>query len=547
MKHKKVFLVIIAVVFLAYGNALFNGFTGDAKSLFKNNNFYKNPSNITKIFTKDFLMQPQDLTGSYELGVPSYSGFLSYRPVTALFFFFDYFLWKDKPWGHHLTNLLLHIFVCLLLYVLVLQLTRNKKVSVFSVLLFAAHPIHSEAVCNVGYRSDIVSTLFLLLTLVLYLHFKKATGSTKKALGFSYATFFLALFSKETALALPILLFFMDYWFCAPEEKRSFLKGRKRIYLVYLAIFAFYIVVYFFVMKNIFYGKNLFKEVTFLDKCALIVSVFSNYMAAFLLPWKVNVLPPLYVPAFNEVGIIIFLILLIVMLLHRTLTRQPEVTFWLLWFVVTILPVSNAVLLLNPYAFRFMYLPSVGVLVLIAYAVIFLLDFLQKKIRWKHFEAITKAFLIGLCISLTMSNNAFLKNSLVAAKEMIRNYPDSSRPYWILGLEYFERGQHDKAIFYLSQYLKREPRNPFVLDPKRNFSVYYLLGRCHLPYGRRSIPFFKKAILLKPDYVLVYKDLIQVYLRLGETDKAHSVYQEAKAVLKDGDSLEYLKKVIDEN
>ena len=82
-----------------------------------------------------------------------------------------------------------------------------------------------------------------------------------------------------------------------------------------------------------------------------------------------------------------------------------------------------------------------------------------------------------LILNFIFGDNAFFKNSFVAAKEMIRNYPDSSRPYWLLGVEYYDLGRYEEAAKYFKQHLKNDPRNPFLTHPSKNAAVYHILAR----------------------------------------------------------------------
>jgi len=539
MSRKRALLIIVLLIFVSYGNALLNDFTGDAKGLFKNNTFYKKPSNILKVFTNDFVMKPENITGSLELEAPSSSGFISYRPVTALFFFSDYALWKNNAFGHHLTNLLLHALTSIFVYLLLIKLTKEKEVSLLAGLLFAVHPIHSEVVCNIGYRSDLVSTFFYLLALLLYFcAFENECRNKLKLLCLSSSSFFLALFSKETALTLPVVLFFLDFWFLKKEGEatKEFLRSRMKIYLCFLSILAFYIFIYFFVMQNVFYSKMFAGTENVFDKLVLASNVFLKYLVAFILPFKVNVLPTVYSPVLKIGGIaaVILAIVLVafdMMVAKSMFNKKRYIAFFILWFLVTFLPVSNLLRLLNPYAFRFMYLPSIGLLAVFAYIILALIDILKKRMKSIRSGLIIKMALIGLCMSITISNNAFFKNSIVAAEEMIRNYPESSRAYWILGVEYFELGRLRQADRYFNKYLEIDPKNPQVLDPGKNFSVYYLLGMCNVDDAKKSISYFEKVISLKPDYVLAYLSLAEMYKRNNDFDKAQQMLSKAEILL----------------
>src|SRR3989338_2847860 len=134
MSRKDIFL-IIALTFLAFANTLFNDFTGDAHSLFVENHFYENAANLGKIFTDQLVMSPKDLASGFVTHPVDYSGFVSYRPVTALSFFFDCWLWKNNHFGYHLTNLILHILNAVLVYMLTLTLSKTTHIALLAGIL----------------------------------------------------------------------------------------------------------------------------------------------------------------------------------------------------------------------------------------------------------------------------------------------------------------------------------------------------------------------------------------------------------------------------
>ena len=130
-------------------------------------------SPLSTLVTSDFWGVPLSHAGSHK----------SYRPLTSLSFRLDWILGPGSPFQFHLTNLLLHAFathlfqiflLSLLRYILLYILVIEKRDICFSScrtaltasLLFATHPIHSEAVAGIVGRAEILSAVFFLLTLL---------------------------------------------------------------------------------------------------------------------------------------------------------------------------------------------------------------------------------------------------------------------------------------------------------------------------------------------------------------------------------------------
>jgi len=93
---------------------------------------------------------------------------------------------------------------------------------------------------------------------------------------------------------------------------------------------------------------------------------------------------------------------------------------------------------------------------------------------------------------------------------MARHYPEASRPYWILGLSYFEERNYPRSAYYFQEYLKRETNNPFV--PRADHIVYHYLGMCQVGDPDVAINSFKKSIALRPDYFPAYHDLARAHI-----------------------------------
>jgi Tfp pilus assembly protein PilF len=137
-----------------------------------------------------------------------------FHPLTWLTLGVDYTLWGMNPAGYHFTNILLHALTAVLVYYLILLLLQLgfhkewappglKMGAVLGALLFAIHPLRVESVAWVSERRDVLSGLFYVATLLLYL---------RGRLFASLAAFTAALLSKVIVVSLPIVLLVMDWY-----------------------------------------------------------------------------------------------------------------------------------------------------------------------------------------------------------------------------------------------------------------------------------------------------------------------------------------------
>lgn len=150
-----------------------------------------------------------------------------YQPFSWLSYGLDYSLWGMNPVGYHLTNLVLHTTNVLLVYILVLRLfplvrDSAKDMSATGIGLWAAlaaalfglHPLRVESVAWATERRDVLSGLFFLLSLNLYLAFARRDSGPRKQKLFvaSAATYALSLLSKPGSVGFPLILLTLDWY-----------------------------------------------------------------------------------------------------------------------------------------------------------------------------------------------------------------------------------------------------------------------------------------------------------------------------------------------
>lgn len=134
----------------------------------------------------------------------------NWHPVTWLSLLLDYSLNGLDPSGYHLTNLILHVVSALLLFAGLNRMTGALWRSAFVAALFALHPLQVESVAWVSERKDVLSGLFWMLTLVLYVRYARGPSRSRYAL--VLIVFALGLMAKQMLVTLPLVLLLLDYW-----------------------------------------------------------------------------------------------------------------------------------------------------------------------------------------------------------------------------------------------------------------------------------------------------------------------------------------------
>ncbi len=156
-----------------------------------------------------------------------------YIPVTWLTFGLDYTLWGMNPFGYHLTNNLLHAANTAVFYLIALRLLAAatgrtgaplRVGAAMAALFFALHPLRAESVAWATERRDLLSGLFFLLTVLLYVAaVRPSAPGRRRLLAGALACFALGLLSKSIIMTLPLALVIIDIF---PLGRLSWLPWR---------------------------------------------------------------------------------------------------------------------------------------------------------------------------------------------------------------------------------------------------------------------------------------------------------------------------------
>jgi tetratricopeptide (TPR) repeat protein len=449
-----------------------------------------------------------------------FGGGVFYRPLLVLSLTFDYSLWHLNALGFHLTNILLHTLNSFLVFFLGMMLIKNNKTWVISdseeknrlgiilpsflaALFFALHPIHTESVAWISGRTDILSTLFFLLSFVSYLTYEE-DGKTRSLI-ISSLFFLFALFSKENAISF--ILVVLAYGIITKIP-------RKRI-MISLSTFVSVIVIYFLFRKatvitmmlappssqEAFFASGL----TFERMANLVVQGTGYYFERLILPFNLSLLPevpdkPLY--------LLFFVLPFVVGGAAYSSGRRLE-AFLVTWLIITLLPSLSLLLSrMAPLGERYLYLPSVGFCILLG----LLLSRLREK---KAVCMVVLAVLIAYSVSSHTRLDAW-RSDLALWEETVRKNPTSATARANYGAALIEGKDLDKG--------RRELHN--ALNQKVSFqqasSIYNLLGSVEMKeknYGKAE-EYFSDSLRSSSNNASTYNNLGLLYLRMYESAEA---------------------------
>jgi len=447
MKSTKLRLLLVIILgFLAYSPMLSSDFkTADDTYSTTANQYIQDfsLSNIYHVFTSSFFE-----TGHY------------YRPLVQLSFMMEYQLYQLNPFFYNLDNLLLHLLTAVILFFIILKLSNDHVLSFFVSLLFAVHPIHWESVCNVADRAIILC--FFLEMLAMFFFLKGAEKGTGYNIILSGICFAGALLSKESAIALPIILGCYVFLF---EGKQN--KSFKR-FVPYIIVIVTYVLirvnlgsVEVYQWRNaseLFLGFIAFARVNLTYLCLFVWPAGLHYDRAQIMffnwnnPW---------------VWATIVIYTTSAALLFRLRKKVPKIV-WLAmcWYALEILPVSQvfATIGVQPgyisAAEHFLYAPSVGAFIIVVMLFQRLYQFVQQRaIVSARMLSFFTVCLIAVLFMITFQQSTYAKSSISMFKQSIQHNPYNTRILYALSHDLIEAGRIDEAEKYFRMILDVDPEH----------------------------------------------------------------------------------------
>jgi tetratricopeptide (TPR) repeat protein len=184
------FMAIFLLVLVAYGNSIKNDYNLD-------DGYVVSLDEANTQTEKGIRGIPEILTSNYNEGPGVTYG---YRPLGKVTMAIEYSMWGNNPHYSHFVNMLLYAINCFLLLLFIRKVAglmhySNEWVICLSVLLFILHPIHTEVVCSIKNREEILCFGFLLAALLAYFRYLDASAWISRQL-------YLLVFILSTILSL---------------------------------------------------------------------------------------------------------------------------------------------------------------------------------------------------------------------------------------------------------------------------------------------------------------------------------------------------------
>ena len=495
-ENRSKFLPIVLIIilgFAVYGNSLNGKFIWSDCALVRDNVYIKDSRYIPNLFTEDI--------GS-GAGIKSNS----YRPLQMLTYMIDYRLWKLDVRGFHLTNILLHISVALVVYWLLNILYNDRFLSLLTSILFVVHPVQTEAVAYISGRADPLSSLFVLLCFILYIKGLRSKNLIVYALALISLAF--ALLSRENSLVLPVLLVLLHYIFRQRIEAKTFLP---------ILVIAFIYILLRFTLLSYLLPITSSAGTIFARLPGFLVAI-TNYTRLLLFPFGLHMEYGHKTFSFIDLRAILGLIILFGGLIYAFRKRKQNrlLFFSISWFFIALLPQSNLYPINAYMAEHWLYLPSIGFFLILARGLTSI--YVAKNLKGPAIVSIMS--ILVFYSFLTIKQNNYWKQPIVFFERTLKYVPDSPELHNNLGIAYAEAGRKEEAI---TSYKKA-----IVLNPDYAMA-YFNLGNAYSSLGNRpeAITSYKKAIELNPGYAKAYYNLATIYYEEKQYELALDYYRKA--------------------
>jgi tetratricopeptide (TPR) repeat protein len=497
-------LIILAGIFVYFKSLSFglvylddNALMGTYKTIISN------PLNFFWIFT-------QPCAGLY------------YRPIVDVVYMVDTILGNGSYFVYHLTNLILHILASLLLYVFLLKLFSPKKeiatkkitkknikiqyddanipknIALIMSLFFVVHPVVTRSVAWISGRNDLILGIFVLLAFIYFFNFLETQKLKFKDYFGCIVAFGLALFTKETAIAFPILLisfFFFPNFFNSKNKFKNFM-----LYFGYFCVIILWIIM----RQKVLAGTHMTLSAG-LKEFSNNFPALLQYFGKTLLPFKLSVAPVIQDTPFIF-GIFSVLIISVLLILVKKINYRIILfgIFWFLLFLVPVLFAPYQSTVTHFFEYR-LYVPLIGVIIILA-------EIFSKLINFKHFQ--NKNFLIfaNLVIILfgylAFSHTLEFKDKISFWESAVKTSPHSPLAHRNLGVGYYFDGKLDLAEKEYLASLNLNPAEPMV---NNNLGLIYMQKKMF----EETEKYFKQELVVNPEYDNAYFNLGLLYAKTG--------------------------------
>ena len=472
----------------------------------------------------------------------------NWHPLAWLSHMLDCQLYAARPWGHHLTSVLLHVATTLLLFRVLDRMTKAPWRSAAVAALFAWHPLHVESVAWVAERKDVLCACFWMLTLWGYVRYAEKTSPARYLL--TLGSFILCLMAKPMAVTLTFVMLLLDYW---PLKRRAEGGGRraevKRLLLEKVPFLALSAIACGLTLRAQQIAIVSTEGLTLSHRLVHTLAAYNHYLCAMFWPRDLAVYYPyqIQLPTLTVAGAA-FVVGLVTLLALKNFRQRPYLIVGWLWYLGTLVPVIGLVQVGDQaWADRYTYLPLIGLFVALVW---FANETIKSRLVLQGLSVVA-----GTAMIVTTSGQlSYWKNTRTLFERANQVTPENYMAVTVLGSllakdhklaearEYYQMALRYKpgfpeAHFFLGNALDEEGRlDEAVAEYQKALWFRPTQEQTHIFLGialgkqkkyDEAIAHYNAALKLNPDSAVTHNNLARILHTQGRLDAAKEHYRAA--------------------
>jgi Tfp pilus assembly protein PilF len=455
----------------------------------------------------------------------------NWHPLTWLSHMLDVELYGLHPGGHHWTSVLLHVVNVVLLLWLFLRMTGDLWKSATVAALFAVHPLHVESVAWVAERKDVLSTMFWMLTMVMYVRYTERPNLSRYLV--VALVLALGLMAKPMLVTVPFVLLLLDYWplgrirlesWSNPAERQmAWTLVKEKLPLVAVVAASSVITYLAQAAGGAVRSLAVFPLGVRIDN-ALVAYV--AYIRKMLWPSNLAIYyphPGSHLPFWEVIGAALLLVSITILVLVMRKRKSYLPVGWL-WYLGTLVPVIGLIQLGGQaMADRYTYVPMIGLFIMMVWGGADLTA------GWRH-RGIVRALAVGLLFPALMGTAwlqvSYWRNSETLFEHALRVTTGNYVAHNNLGVALAQQDHLDAAIAQYTEALRIKPD----YEKAHNNLGAALAQQDHLD---AAIAQYTEALRSKPDYEKAHMNLGLALARQDRLDAAIAQYDQAIAIQSD--------------
>jgi len=462
-----------------------------------------------------------DIQSLYDAGFNAIS---SNRPLAGISFAVNYYFGRYDPAGYHIVNIVIHLINGILVYFLALSLFNHNRpapsqpsgqspgfqtflMALFSSLFFVVHPLQTQSVTYIVQRMNSMSAMFFLLSLFFYIRARfSGTVWVKWILFLSgFASWIMALASKEIAIMSPIIILLYE-WYFFQDLSTAWLRKSMPYILIFTATACLFIFIRSggTIFDTILASYNV-HDFSMGERVLTQFRVIVFYISLILYPHpsrlnlehSITTSRSLIDPVTTLLSL--FFILFLIGLAVYLAPRNRLVSFGILWFFINLVVESSVIGLAMIFEHR-LYLPMLGPALITSWLIF---HFLSNKRFWA--VAVSAVIILMLSMGANLRNKAWQDHTTLWSDVLSKN--PSHRAHNNLGLSLAAQKKFHEAIEHYHKALLIKPI----------YRESYSYAQCHTNLGLAlaSLGNLDKAVLHYEEALRIYPNLPEAHNNLG--------------------------------